>query len=297
MTEPLPSHRPLLAFYWRLMLLGTAGFVCLLWLALWMGWRTQRAIELDQAEQRLQQSAEQLRSAIAVAEGEVDRLTRWANGYAGDAAGPGAADLRRELDAGLARSSVAGTFTLDGLANVPEPRRVGQMIGRSSAAQPDPVIGQSPLSMALPMLARMDEGQRTSPLLAWSYFISADRDLLAVAPWVLSAELRRPGQGNDELLEHSPAMREVSRLGAPAQNPQRAAYWMAVHPDPTGAVPVVSHARPVYWGDRFVGVVVVDMPTSQLAGILGRFAEADASLWLVDAQGRVLAAGGAYAPD
>ena len=86
---------------------------------------------------------------------------------------------------------------------------------------------------------------------------------------------------------------DVFAAGTPARDPNRSPYWTQAYRDAGGAGLMVSHAAPVYAGDRFMGVVGTDILLSYLDGFLRSVDLPVGRVLLVNDQGQVLASSNA----
>ena len=82
---------------------------------------------------------------------------------------------------------------------------------------------------------------------------------------------------------------EVFAAGTPTRDPGRAPYWTGVYLDAGGAGRIVSHAAPVYVGDRFMGVVGTDILLAYLEDLLSSVDWQVGRVLLVNDVGQVLA--------
>ncbi len=85
------------------------------------------------------------------------------------------------------------------------------------------------------------------------------------------------------------AQAEVWRLGQPQANPSRLKYWGSPHFGGVDLGLLVPVAAPVYEGDRFIGVVAVDMRLEALNRVNAAMGYAAGTVAVVDGKGRVLA--------
>jgi len=79
------------------------------------------------------------------------------------------------------------------------------------------------------------------------------------------------------------------QLGQPEANPQRRRYWAPAYYSGASAGLLVPVAAPVYRGERFLGVVAIEMRLDFLKQLHAAMDYALGSVAVVDAQGRVLA--------
>jgi sigma-B regulation protein RsbU (phosphoserine phosphatase) len=114
---------------------------------------------------------------------------------------------------------------------------------------------------------------------ARAYFLSAQGFRLEV-PWRPDAarSLRRPEAPDGELWQY----------GQPEANPQRRKYWAPAYYGGSGLGLLLPVAAPVYRGERFLGVVAIEMRLDFLKQLHAAMDYALGSLAVVDAQGRVL---------
>ena len=119
------------------------------------------------------------------------------------------------------------------------------------------------------MFAAMRMAHIAAPQLRWSYYFSAQGDFLTIFPFAPSADFVALGSyaSMRELIAGWLGY-DVFAAGTPARDPNRSPYWTQAYRDAGGAGPMVSHAAPVYAGDRFMGVVGTDILLSYLDGFL-----------------------------
>lgn len=82
---------------------------------------------------------------------------------------------------------------------------------------------------------------------------------------------------------------EVWRLAQPDTNPSRRRYWASPYWAGGDRSLLVPIAAPVYAGDRFLGVLALDMRIDALDPVHAAMASAPGTIAVVDAQGRALA--------
>jgi diguanylate cyclase (GGDEF)-like protein len=144
------------------------------------------------------------------------------------------------------------------LALVPSelvPARVGNLVLNASAASPDL---QRETQMALWLFPLHRAALRTTPDLAWVYYLSAG-PLYAVSPWVPVRELHDRSAGGQPGFLLRPNNDDLLTRAAPARNPGRAAFWTQPYVDPASQQLLVSHGAPVYEGRHFRGMVGADL--------------------------------------
>ncbi|RGP52858.1 hypothetical protein ASB58_17745 [Pseudomonas abyssi] len=282
-----PVHN-LSRYYLVLMLLGSATFLLVVALTVWIGWKKQESVEISLAKQRVHEMALHLRTNLRAADDAVAQLAVWSNGFAHQVPYAGSSGLRRAVQQAM-QSSDDGEFTLDALSALPAQDRLGQILGLSSIQATGTANGASHLDLALSLLDRLGTGQATSPFLRWTYFYTAGEDMLAISPWTPSQVLLGEHNGVRDFLHSSWQYYDVARMALPAQNPQRERFWTPAYVDQAGAGLMVSLGQPVYWDEHFVGVVAVDVLLSFLQGELDSFPDESGRLIIANQYGQVLA--------
>ena len=144
------------------------------------------------------------------------------------------------------------------------------------------------LDAALDLFVPMWTAHMAAPQLRWSYYLSAHGDLMTMFPFAPSSEFIAQG--------HYPTMSDliagwlgydVFVDGTPDRDPAGTPYWTGPYEDAGGAGWMVSHAAPVYVGDRFMGVVGTDILLSSLQKFLHAIDWPVGQVWIVDQTGRV----------
>ena len=204
------------------MLLGSATFLLVVALTVWIGWKKQESVEISLAKQRVHEMALHLRTNLRAADDAVAQLAVWSNGFAHQVPYAGSSGLRRAVLQAM-QSSEDGEFTLDALSALPAQDRLGQILGLSSIQATGTANGASHLDLALSLLDRLGTGQATSPFLRWTYFYTAGEDMLAISPWTPSQVLLGEHNGVRDFLHSSwqyydvasaePATREILDSG------------------------------------------------------------------------------------
>lgn len=127
----------------------------------------------------------------------------------------------------------------------------------------------------------------TRPYLRWSYFFSDSRKFVAIYPWAPFDQMMGMDDPTAALAGYFTY--DLYTLGEPGANPDRTAYWSPVYVDAGGAGLMVTHAAPVWLGDRFIGVVGTDVLLSWLSDYLGSFPPVPGRVAVVDQQGNLVA--------
>ncbi|WP_445679001.1 ATP-binding protein [Radicibacter daui] len=119
------------------------------------------------------------------------------------------------------------------------------------------------------------------PNIPWVYYISASR-FEYIYPFVPSAQSRF---ADEDLIQ------PYFTYGTPDRNPGRQPYFTPVYQDDGGRGLVVSIGRPVYSGERFMGIVALDFTLDYLDELLGDFPAELGALRLADENARIVAGG------
>ena len=182
---------------------------------------------------------------------------------------------------------------LDRLSGAPVGQRIGNVLGDVPLLE-RPSVGMVELDQALDMFAPMRVGHIAAPQLRWSYYLSAEGDFLTMFPFAPSDDFVALGDyaSMRELIVGWLGY-EVFAAGTPARDPDRSPYWTEVYSDAGGAGLMVSHAAPVYSGDRFMGVVGTDILLSYLDGFLRSMDWPVGRVLIVNDAGQVLASSSA----
>lgn len=273
--------------YQRLVAGATAVFGVLCGLTAMASWDSEYTQVIELTVQRVHKDAARLESIVKVATDHVYQATRWAEDVPLHAPYAGPADLREAALQGLARSA-DGEFNLDVYADRDAKQRLGLMVALKEAAQARPGGRPSNLDLALPLLDRFRYAQETIPIVRWSYFFSASKDMLAMTPWAASRDVLGDEPNAHTFLQHSWTY-EITDRGRPENNPEHRPYWTKAYSDQAGAGLMVSYGMPLYWGEEFVGVIGADVLLNRLAQFLDEFPDPEGILVIVDQNGDLLA--------
>ncbi len=162
----------------------------------------------------------------------------------------------------------------------------GNLIGLPDLA----ARARGPVAAALDLLGPLEVEALVGGPASWSYFFSAGRDFITILPGAALADFLAaapPVADAQGLIDYWLGY-DVFRLGMPAANPERLAYWTPPYDDAGGAGRMVSHGMPVYDGERFVGIVATDITLDALAGVLDHMATPAGVFGLVTEAGDVL---------
>ncbi len=277
-----------MAVHARRVMAGTALVVLtIIALVTWLGWRDATEREVLLANDAVVEVAADVGEVTRTAADSIEQLRDWAARYP-DHAPVGSQRMHHIISRSVAHP-VDGVISLDELGRRPAVQRLGQVIATPAAARGARTGRPSMLDLGMALVLRLQNAQLTAPYLRWTYFFAADRSLVALAPFTPSRDIIGGG-GIARFMQQS-WTDEVTVAGTPTRNPTRAAYWTRAHPDRAGAGPIVSHAAPVYWGDRFQGVVATDVRLPTLNEHLKRFSEPadDGEVYIVDGNHDVIA--------
>ena len=193
------------------------------------------------------------------------------------------------LRAALRRDDRALGVALDGLAGTPAEASIGNLHGRTDLLTRG-VADPLEIDTALGLFEAMRGAHLTNPHLRWSYYFSEGGDFLVLFPFTTGEDFMR-GLNAATWDDYLAAMYayDVYRMAMPERNPERASYWTHAYLDAGGAGWMVSHAAPIYVGDRFAGMVGTDILLDFLETALARQHRPPGRVWIVDDRGHVLA--------
>ncbi len=251
----------------------------------------QRDALLDELAGRAHAERIALEPVLRAATGHVRGLREYAEDRLSGRLPQPESPLRRELGEREHANGVVGVH-LDGLEGTAVAGRTGNVLGDPSLLRRPPEA-MAELDQALDMFAPMRLAHIAAPQLQWSYYLSAQGDFMTMFPFAPGAEFV-PLDGYRSMAELIARWLgdEVFLAGTPARNPDRMPYWTPIHADAGGAGLVVSHAAPVYAGDRFMGVVGTDILLSHLRELLTTANWPMGEILIVSDAGEVLAATG-----
>lgn len=127
----------------------------------------------------------------------------------------------------------------------------------------------------------------TRPYLRWSYFFAESRRFVAIYPWATFDQMLDPADPAGSLAGYFTY--DLYTQGEPGADPDRSAYWTPVYVDAGGAGLMVTHAAPVWTGDRFRGVVGTDVLLSFVGDYLASFPATPGRVAVVDQAGNLIA--------
>ena len=176
----------------------------------------------------------------------------------------------RRLFAGLEPSRDFSGYALDSVPRGVDPGRVGNLTGSGEMPPIESGAGREML-MALTLNPLFEATHRQIPDAAWVYYTSANH-FMAIQPWVPAREFH----WSEDLLSQ-----DFYKLGQPAQNPERQAFWTDVYLDLAGKGMMATVGEPVYdQTGRFRGTIDLDLTLGTMSHLmsLGDFGMARAVL-------------------
>ncbi|MBL0373749.1 PAS domain S-box protein [Rhizobium sp. KVB221] len=163
------------------------------------------------------------------------------------------------------------------------------------ATKPPDAIG--PMDAAINLLSSLHIDRKAGSSSHSSYFLSAQADFVAVYPglslraiaWASGVEhsIRSLGDLFASLLGS-----DVYKLGLPQNNTNRQPYWTKPYVDAAGFGMLISHAAPVYLGDRFYGVVGTDLRLESFDAVIARMPQPLGLLAVATDKGDILSING-----
>ncbi len=171
----------------------------------------------------------------------------------------------------------AGVFSLDKLPPTVPEAHVGNLTGFGGLAGRDDYFRKE-VEVALSLRSAFSEIVQNLPNAAWVYYVSASR-FEHVYPWVPSTQAAYTD--NDLQMEYF-------LRGMPDTNPARAPYHTDVYDDDFGKGLMITLGRPVYDGERFIGIIGLDFTLGTLDGVLAGFPAGFGELYLVGSNRQVI---------
>ena len=253
----------------------------------WMQYRAQRDALLGEFESLMQRRVTEVDGITVVAEEHVINMRHWMEGDLAMAPPSYPAELHKMLTPRRLDGRSDG-FTLDELA--PAARDyLGQFMW---VADRQPT--QADLNRFAYFSGPASMAHALKPYFAWSYFFSAQADVFIVYPWTPVRTLVDE-QGNKSLRKTMTSWLDydIFKLGVPARNPTRSAYWVDPYVDAGGKGLMVSHAAPVSGPDGgFRGIVGTDVLLDTLQDMAMSWRGDRGRWWVVTSSDLLLADSG-----
>lgn len=285
------SVRPLLKRYHLLVAMGAMFLFAILILLLIFQLSHRKATELGELRTATIQLSTALDGVVKEADDHIQRLRDFAENYDQTFLAKQQNPLRNYLTSHniLDSDQCEGVLFLDSVLGSDLEYRVGNLWVDKIFFTRSPK-NQQELNMALGMFELFHLCHKTTPFFQWSYYISASREFSTISPW----------RNSERLIKNSnvPTLAEFRRqtyqfpgylMGTPEENKLRHSYWTPAYWDFAGAGLMVTHGAPVYWGDKFMGIVGADITLSVLTEHLRPFRNNPGMLWIVNDHGQVLA--------
>jgi len=171
-----------------------------------------------------------------------------------------------------------GAFHLDRLQHPFPQKHIGSLTGLGNPAQSGAETLDE-LNMALNLYSGFQAAADSFIPTPWFYYISA-RSFLSLYPWQPSERYHF----TPALLKHPLFM-----AGTPAHNPSRQLYWSHTPFENTANTSTATCAAPVYFRDRFLGVIAMDFNLRELFESAAFLDAEQGTLLLIDEQKRLLA--------
>ena len=224
-----------------------------------------------------------------------------------------AQDLDRELEiqsysvaalGSVADSVLIGSLALNEkpvrrLVNVPSKGGYASKLTRelTELTQPGNITGLGPIprdgslaaremAMAVGLRPIMQAIKNRNPDIPWVYYTSAS-GFMFLYPHVPVAQFFYS--------RHLETM-DAYRLGLPANNPDHSIYWTPLYEDAAGQGQMVTVSRPVYLGQRFLGILSIDLGADRLLRHVQNHGVPHSALYLYDASGRPMLNADGLAP-
>ncbi|MGE4543295.1 MAG: diguanylate cyclase [Pedobacter sp.] len=182
------------------------------------------------------------------------------------------------LTSSLQYDEKKGYFHLDRLQHPFLQEQIGSLTGSGKPTQCDSETLRE-MNMALGLYSSFQAAADSFIPTPWFYYISA-HSFLSLYPWQPSERYHF----TPALLQHPLFM-----AGAPTHNPSRQLYWSHTPFKKTADNPTATCAAPVYFGDRFLGVIAMDFNLRELFESAAFLEAEQGTLLLIDEQEHLLA--------
>ena len=286
------SARMLSRHYAKLAIASAAPLVVLIIALAYIHYAQQRQDRLEAARDALNERYQHIQSVLGAASIHVNQMRHWAEGYL-------TAHHRQlsrllamlTVEAGSDSQDITGYF-LDKNADELRPEATGNFIG-DSLALGGGTDALRVVSLALEIFSIQQLGHVSNPAIVQSYFLPARGNFLSVYPAHGRAEFLEKfngGKSGGEL--YSFFARAAYLDGTPNKDPKRLSYWTEPEQYAATGDKYISHAAPVYEGDRFIGIVGVDLSEVGLSAMMGIPNFHGASARITDEHGDTLATAG-----
>lgn len=166
------------------------------------------------------------------------------------------------------------------------PEDHGNITGLGPVPAPSSVTARE-MTMAVSLTPIARAIKRRNPDVPWVYYTSAN-DFIFLFPRVPVEEF---------FYSRELGAMENFQGALPANNPQRSIFWTTVYEDAAGQGRMVTVGKPVYRGDRFLGVISIDLSARALLRHIQDHELAYSRAYLYDAQGRPMLGPDTDAPD
>ncbi|MDG4595344.1 MAG: histidine kinase dimerization/phospho-acceptor domain-containing protein [Candidatus Contendobacter sp.] len=251
----------------------------------------QRETELGRLHNIVTEQRVMLNAFVRIANLHVGAMRRQAEDYLATAAERHPSEWRAwlapnqvEVDGG-----VLATLSLNLAQQTAFKDLTGTIMGRVELLQAG-AERQAELDMAFSLFPLQRSAHAATSFFRWSYYFSGREDFVVAFPWQDNTVNVR--SANAATMEGVLAYWfgfDVYRLATPERNPDGRSYWTEAYLDTAGAGLMVSHAAPVYWQGRYMGMVGADVLLGFLTELLQAFTERWGPVWIVNETGQVLA--------
>ena len=174
----------------------------------------------------------------------------------------------------LKYDSATDSYSMDGLQGTTYVKLIGNLTGTGTI--PPSGIDRQEINMALSLNDYFAQFSKRLPEIEWIYYTS-EKGFIIMYPWISSADFKY----TDEL-------KDVAFYSAatPENDPSRKLVWTPVYVDAAGKGLMVTVSNPVYYGNKFKGVLSLDFTTD----VISQFLQCDYDSYLVDESYSVVAA-------
>ncbi len=285
------SVKPLLKRYRTLVVLGAVPLFAILILLLVFQLERRKENELDALRNDALQLGSVLGGVVKCADDHIQQLRDYAENYRKQSLSQQSNPLRKYLkpQEGAGSNTENRSYLLDSVLGSGFESRVGNIwVDGFHFKRKD--VDPKELDMALGMFELFHLSHKTTPYFQRSCYMSATRDFVAVSPWSSDFALINKTTQNAKSSFHQ-GLYDLSCyfMGTPDNNPRRQDYWTPAYWDLAGSGLMVTHGAPVYWDDKFMGIVCTDISLAFLTEHLRPFRRLPGKIWIINDHGQILA--------
>ncbi len=228
---------------------------------------------LSTLEHKFKESKQDINKTISLATGFLNMIQSHCDNYQ-----PDIRNLKNTPFVFIENSTVFSGYTLNGNAMNNNPNIFGNLTGLGDIQSflEDTLLDFSRAFSLTPLFIIATE---YIPNAQWLYYQS-NNDFIYIYPFIPDAEYHYIA----EIREH-----QNFTKGLPVINPGRDFYWSSVYVDRADKTLMVTLAIPIYYQDKFKGIMALDLTLNTLGDYLKEKKEKDTHFFIADPKGDIIA--------